>query len=103
MRMAGKKRQTPLGHASIAASPGPSAEGSNVGRLDLHMLDALCERVIEICRRDGSTSIAAIRDELNTSRRYAQALLEHLDAEKLTVRRGDAHFLRRRATRRAPA
>jgi selenocysteine-specific elongation factor len=39
-----------------------------------------------------------VRDELGTSRRYAQALLEHLDTERITIRRGDAHVLRRRAT-----
>ncbi|MBA3840389.1 MAG: SelB C-terminal domain-containing protein, partial [Thermoleophilaceae bacterium] len=33
---------------------------------------------------------------LATSRRYAQALLEHLDAKKVTRRAGDAHVLRRR-------
>ena len=44
----------------------------------------------------GATTIAAVRDELGTSRRYAQALLEHLDATKVTIRRGDEHVLRRR-------
>jgi selenocysteine-specific elongation factor len=57
-------------------------------------LDRLSERVIAICRRDGSATIARVRDELGTSRRYAQALLEHLDATKVTVRRGDRHVLR---------
>jgi selenocysteine-specific elongation factor len=37
-----------------------------------------------------------VRDELGTSRKYAQALLEHLDAAKVTRRRGDEHVLRRR-------
>jgi hypothetical protein len=32
----------------------------------------------------------------SSSRRYAQALLEHMDAEKVTIRRGDEHVLRRR-------
>ncbi|MBA3420856.1 MAG: selenocysteine-specific translation elongation factor [Thermoleophilaceae bacterium] len=53
-------------------------------------------RVVAICERDGEATIAGVRDELGTSRRYAQALLEHLDAEKVTRRRGDAHVLRRR-------
>jgi selenocysteine-specific elongation factor len=52
--------------------------------------------VLAICERDGRATIAGVRDELGTSRRYAQALLEHLDAEKLTRRVGDAHVLRRR-------
>ena len=53
-------------------------------------------RVIQICERDGEATIASVRDELATSRKYAQALLEHLDGEKVTRRVGDAHVLRRR-------
>jgi selenocysteine-specific elongation factor len=49
-----------------------------------------------MCERDGSATIASVRDELGTSRKYAQALLEHLDGQKVTVRRGDEHVLRRR-------
>jgi selenocysteine-specific elongation factor len=56
--------------------------------------------VIDLCRRDGSATIATLRDELGTSRRYAQALLEYLDREKVTRRDGDAHVLRRRAEAR---
>jgi selenocysteine-specific elongation factor len=63
-------------------APGPLAE--------------LSRRIVELCERDGATTIAAVRDELGTSRRYAQALLEHLDATKVTIRRGDEHVLRRR-------
>jgi selenocysteine-specific elongation factor len=59
-------------------------------------LAELERRVVELCERDGSTTIAAVRDELGTSRRYAQAVLEHLDAKRVTVRRGDEHALRRR-------
>ena len=46
--------------------------------------------------RDGSVTIAGVRDELGTSRKYAQALLEHLDRTKVTRRDGDAHVLRSR-------
>jgi selenocysteine-specific elongation factor len=53
-------------------------------------------RVIGLCERDGSATIASVRDELGTSRKYAQALLEHLDGEKVTRRVGDAHSLRAR-------
>jgi selenocysteine-specific elongation factor len=64
---------------------------------DRETLDRLVERIVAICRRDGSVTIASIRDELDTSRRYAQALLEHLDAVKVTIRQGDRHVLRRSA------
>jgi selenocysteine-specific elongation factor len=57
-------------------------------------LAALVERVVAICDRDGRVTIAGVRDELGSSRRYAQALLEHLDAQRVTRREGDAHVLR---------
>jgi selenocysteine-specific elongation factor len=60
--------------------------------------DALAEaqrRVVALCERDGSVTIAGLRDELGTSRKYAQALLEHFDVRRLTRRRGDEHLLRR--------
>jgi selenocysteine-specific elongation factor len=56
--------------------------------------------VVSICERDGSITIAGLRDELGTSRKYAQALLEHFDTRRLTRRRGDEHLLRARAGRR---
>jgi hypothetical protein len=36
------------------------------------------ERVVAIMRAEGTITLARLRDELHTSRRYAQALLEHL-------------------------
>ena len=59
-------------------------------------LAALVARVVAICERDGSATIASVRDELGTSRKYAQAILEHMDATKVTLRRDDEHVLRRR-------
>lgn len=59
-------------------------------------LGVLEAQVVAICERDGEATIAGLRDELGTSRKYAQALLEHLDRAKVTLRRGDAHVLRRR-------
>jgi selenocysteine-specific elongation factor len=60
--------------------------------------DALAEatrRAIAAAERaGGSITLGRLRDELGTSRKFAQALLEHLDGERVTVRRGDAHVLR---------
>jgi selenocysteine-specific elongation factor len=54
-------------------------------------------RVIALAERNGgAVTLAQLRDELSTSRKFAQALLEHFDSEKVTIRRGDEHFLRRR-------
>jgi selenocysteine-specific elongation factor len=77
-----------LEQAGLAVRTGPN--------LHFHRepFDRLVERVVAICRREGSVTIASVRDELGTSRRYAQALLEHLDAAKVTVRHGDSHVLR---------
>jgi selenocysteine-specific elongation factor len=55
-------------------------------------------RVIVLAGENGGAiTLAQLRDSLRTSRKFAQALLEHLDAEKLTIRRGDEHVLRRSA------
>jgi selenocysteine-specific elongation factor len=46
-------------------------------------------RVEEVIAADGSITLARLRDELQTSRKFAQALLEHLDAERVTKRLPD--------------
>ncbi|HMC07232.1 MAG TPA: selenocysteine-specific translation elongation factor [Solirubrobacterales bacterium] len=58
-------------------------------------LEALCSQAIELASADGQLTLPGLRDALGTSRKYAQAVLEHLDAAKITVRRGDRHILRR--------
>ena len=59
-------------------------------------LDAVRARITAAIERDGSITLAGARDELGTSRKYAQAYLEHLDGEHVTLRRGDERILRRR-------
>ncbi len=54
-------------------------------------------RVEDLIAADGSITLARLRDELQTSRKFAQALLEHLDAERVTKRLpDDSRVLRRR-------
>ncbi len=56
------------------------------------------DRVIALAERSGgSITLAGVRDELGTSRRFAQALLEHLDAQRVTIRLGEQRRLRSRA------
>jgi selenocysteine-specific elongation factor len=43
----------------------------------------------------GSITLAQARDLLQTSRKYAQAILEELDARRITRREGDLRLLRR--------
>jgi selenocysteine-specific elongation factor len=59
-------------------------------------LDEVYDVVVATIERDGQITLAQLRDELNTSRKYAQAYLEHFDATKVTLRRGEARVLRRR-------
>ena len=75
-----------------------AGKAERVGPFTFHP-DALAgvrERVVAIMRDEGSITLARLRDELHTSRRYAQALLEHLDGTKVTRRVGDEHKLRAR-------
>ena len=53
--------------------------------------------VVSLCEREGAVTIARLRDRLAIGRKYAQALLEHLDAIRVTRRVGDQHVLRRPA------
>ena len=54
----------------------------------------------ELIAADGAITLARLRDELGTTRKFAQAHLEHLDAARVTLRRADdSRVLRRRAER----
>jgi selenocysteine-specific elongation factor len=68
-----------------------AGKAERVGPFTFHpdVLADVRERVVAIMRDEGSITLARLRDELGTSRRYAQALLEHLDAQRVTRRIGD--------------
>jgi selenocysteine-specific elongation factor len=51
--------------------------------------DVAIAKIITRLTQDGTITLAEVRDLLNTSRKYAQALLEHLDAIGSTSREGD--------------
>ncbi|MCW2967541.1 MAG: selB, partial [Solirubrobacteraceae bacterium] len=71
---------------------------ARVGRFAFHVevLQDVERRVRAVIEADGQITLARLRDELDTSRRYAQALLEHLDAARVTRRLpDDARVLRR--------
>jgi selenocysteine-specific elongation factor len=55
--------------------------------------DEMVARVKAQIEANGKISLAEARDMFRTSRKYAQALLEHLDAEKVTRRVGDERVL----------
>ncbi len=50
--------------------------------------------VCMLIQQHGPITAAQVRDHFNTSRRYALALLEHLDATGITVREGDFRRLK---------
>ncbi len=56
------------------------------------------ERVVDIIseyiRENGEISVANVRDELGTSRKYALALMDYMDHKRITRRVGDARVLR---------
>ena len=57
--------------------------------------DSMVNRIRETLETKGQISLAEVRDLFDTSRKYAQALLEHLDATGVTVRAGDFRKLRK--------
>jgi len=52
-------------------------------------------KVRETIQQKGQVTLAEVRDLLDTTRKYVQALLEHLDAIGVTVRDRDFRKLRR--------
>jgi selenocysteine-specific elongation factor len=56
--------------------------------------DSMVAKIRESIKQKGNVTLAEVRDIFKTSRKYAQALLEHLDATGVTVRDGDFRKLR---------
>ena len=51
-------------------------------------------RVVARVKEEGSITVAQVRDMFGTSRKYALALMEHLDERRVTKRVGDERVLR---------
>jgi selenocysteine-specific elongation factor len=92
------------GDPALLAALRAHGRAVRLGR-DMHIhpdaLAAVEARLVALAERDGQVTLAGLRDDLGTSRKYAQALLEHFDAARVTLRVGDARVLRsaRRAGR----
>jgi selenocysteine-specific elongation factor len=56
--------------------------------------DAMIAKIRGALQQNGQITLAEARDLFDTSRKYAQALLEHLDANGMTMRDGDFRKLR---------
>jgi selenocysteine-specific elongation factor len=110
IRVDGASPRAPAAIAEALGRPLPEAEAAlealvaagRVSRVkpgvyyETETLERLRSRLLALAaERGGAITLAEARDELGTSRKYAQALVEHLDAAQLTVRHGDRHVLRR--------
>jgi len=56
--------------------------------------DDMLEKIKSHIKQSGQITLAEVRDIFSTTRKYAQALLEYLDAINITVRAGDARKLK---------
>lgn len=91
-----------LGRREVESAVGELVEARAVVRFkaDVVYPTAAAERlgvaaVALASEAGGSISIGEARDGLGLSRKYAQALLEHLDGERVLRRDGDRHVLRK--------
>jgi selenocysteine-specific elongation factor len=64
-------------------------------------LEEIERRIALVIAGEGQITLGRLRDELGTSRKFAQALLEHFDGEKLTLRRADDSRVLRARSRAA--
>ncbi len=55
--------------------------------------DTIVDEIVKTVRQRGTITVAGVRDLFDTSRRYALALLGHLDERKVTRRVGDERVL----------
>ncbi|HEY7269106.1 MAG TPA: SelB C-terminal domain-containing protein, partial [Dehalococcoidia bacterium] len=88
--------------AAIVAFLAESGAVVDVGGGVVFAADAyrtMVEAIVARLRQNGTITLAEVRDMFGTSRRYCQALLEHLDQRRITVRRGDERVLGREAAR----
>jgi len=56
--------------------------------------DVIVEKIRDAIQQKGQVTLAEVRDMLDTTRKYVQALLEHLDLIGITIRDGDYRKLR---------
>lgn len=81
---------------------GQLVKASDSVLFDAHTVGQMTEQVVAFAREHGQITVAECRDLLQSSRRYAMSLLEHLDRLQITKRVGDTRVLRRAADTSAP-
>ena len=61
---------------------------------DSETYDSMTARIISHLKPGNSITVAQVRDMFGTSRKYALAVLEHMDEQRITRRVGDERILR---------
>jgi selenocysteine-specific elongation factor len=100
-----KESEEFLGAALLEAllARGDLVQCSSEVLFDQEAFEALRAGAIEQARTAGQVTVADLRDRFDTSRKYALALLEHLDRLRVTRRVGDLRVLARAAEGAAAA
>jgi selenocysteine-specific elongation factor len=55
--------------------------------------EEMVKRIVEQTKKQGKITVAEVRDLFQTSRKYAVALMEYLDEQKITRRNGNERVL----------
>ena len=79
---------------NILAEEGKVVKVSDTVVFTSNAYQDMVDRVLKHLESEGKITVAQVRDLFNTSRKYALALMEHLDQRRITRRTGDERVLR---------
>lgn len=103
-----KSPQTSPSAAEVEAELGPEVLGALIEQETLVRISpevlylqetyhTMLQQIIEALQQRGKLTAAEVRDMFGSSRKYAVALLEYLDQQRITQRVGDERILRKKA------
>ncbi|MBI3942633.1 MAG: selenocysteine-specific translation elongation factor [Chloroflexi bacterium] len=106
LRQFNKSPQTPPSAAEVESELGTEVLGALIDQGTLvrispevlflkEMYDIMLQQIIAALQQRGKLTAAEVRDMFGSSRKYAVALLEYLDQQRITQRVGDARILRK--------
>ncbi len=79
---------------NILAEEGKVVKVSDTVVFTSNAYQDMVDKVVKHLESEGKITVAQVRDLFNTSRKYALALMEHLDQRRITRRTGDERVLR---------
>ncbi len=79
---------------NLLAEEGKVVKVSNTITFSARAYDEIVAKIVEYTKKNGTITVAEVRDLFQTSRKYALALMEHLDQRRITRRVGDERVLR---------